>query len=274
MCIPGGYVLKPRSIKDSWIAHAAPVVREVWDWLIMNANYKPAKYSGFTVDRGQIFCSYLDIREALSWMVGYRKEMYSENQMKHAMKQLASHGMIHPTKQPRGMLITICNYSKYQDSSNYESTGEQLTNQPMSEPSINSASLSISKEVKEVKKEEVLVSQEETQPKAKFSCEDVVNVYHEVLPEAKGVRILSDKRKALIRGFWAKATKITRQMDGVPFTLEEWKKYLQYISTNCRWMLEDRQDQKTGKTWQVKGIEYFLNIETYVHVREGNKDDR
>lgn len=274
MCIPGGFVLKPRSIKDSWIAHAAPVVREVWDWLIMNANYKATKYNGFTVERGQIFCSYMDIREALSWMVGYRKEMYSENQMKHAMKQLASHGMIQPTKQPRGMMITICNYSKYQDSSNYESTGEQFANQPASEPSINLASLSISKEVKEVKKEEVIVSQEETHPKPRFSCEEVVDVYHEVLPEAKGVRILSDKRRNLIRSFWQKANKATRQIDGKNFSLDDWRAYLEYIAANCRWMLEDRPDQKTGKTWQVKGIEYFLSFDTYVQVREGSKDDR
>jgi len=153
MCINGGYVLKPRTIKDSWISHAAPVVREVWDWLIMNANYKDVKYNGFTVERGQVFCSYQEVRECLSWFVGYRKEMYSENQMKHAMKQLSNNGMIKPTKQPRGMLITICNYSKYQDSKNYESTSESTVDQPMSEPSINQSSLSISKEVKEVKKE-------------------------------------------------------------------------------------------------------------------------
>lgn len=274
MCIPGGFVLKPRSIKDSWIAHAAPVVREVWDWLIMNANYKAAKYNGFTVERGQIFCSYMDIRESLSWMVGYRKEMYSENQMKHAMKQLTNHGMINSTKQPRGMLITICNYSKYQDSSNYESTSEQLTNQPMSEPSINSASLSISKEVKEVKKEEVMASQEEASKKVVVTCEEVVSAYHEILPEAKSVRILSDKRRNMIRSFWKSASKITRQVDGRGFTIDDWRSYLEYVSSNCRWMLENRSDQKTGKTWQVKGIEYFLSAETYVQVREGNKDDR
>lgn len=274
MCIPGGFVLKPRSIKDSWIAHAAPVVREVWDWLIVNANYKAAKYNGFTVERGQIFCSYKQIRDSLSWMVGYRKEMYSENQMKHAMSQLVNHGMINATKQPRGMMITICNYSKYQDLSNYESTNEQLTNQPVNDPSINLASISISKEVKEVKKEELMVSQEETAQRPRLMCEDVINIYHEVLPEAKSIRIISDKRRNMIRTFWTKASKITRQINGQPFSLDDWRSYLQYVSDNCRWMLESRPDLKTGKSWQVKGIEYFLDIETYVQVREGNKDDR
>lgn len=161
MTINGGYVLKPRSIKDSWIAHAAPVVREVWDWLIMNANYREAKYNGFTVERGQIFCSYQEVRESLSWFVGYRKEMYSENQMKHAMKLLASNGMIQPAKQPRGILITICNYSIYQDSKNYESTTESTDDQPASEPSINEASLSINKKNKNLRNNNSLMFDKE-----------------------------------------------------------------------------------------------------------------
>lgn len=110
--------------------------------------------------------------------------------------------------------------------------------------------------------------------KPAFSCEEVLAVYHEVLPEAKAVRLLSDKRRNQIRTFWKKATKMTRQLDGVPFTLESWRQYLTYIAENCRWMLEDRQDQRSGRVWHRKGLEYFLNDETYLLVREGAKDDR
>ena len=67
---------------------------------------------------------------------------------------------------------------------------------------------------------------------------------------------------------------MTRQLDGVPFTLESWRQYLTYIAENCRWMLEDRQDQRSGRVWHRKGLEYFLNDETYLLVREGAKDDR
>lgn len=123
------------------------------------------------------------------------------------------------------------------------------------------------------------ISQEEkpTQQQQKtpaLSCEEVLAVYHEVLPEAKGVRLLSDKRRNQIRTFWKKASKITRQLDGVPFTLDSWREYLTYIAENCRWMLEDRQDQRSGRVWHRKGLEYFLNDETYLLVREGAKDDR
>ncbi len=40
----------------------------------------------------------------------------------------------------------------------------------------------------------------------------------EVLPEAQGIRVLTDKRRNLIRSFWQKANKITRQLDGHSFT--------------------------------------------------------
>lgn len=126
----------------------------------------------------------------------------------------------------------------------------------------------------EENREEILASQGEATKKPSVTCEEVVSVYHEILPEAKAVRILSDKRRNMIRSFWKNASKITRQMDGRAFTIDDWRSYLDYISANCRWMLENRADNKTGKTWQVKGIEYFLNAETYVQVREGNKDDR
>lgn len=115
---------------------------------------------------------------------------------------------------------------------------------------------------------------QQKQKKPALSCEAVLAVYHEVLPEAKAVRLLSDKRRNQIRTFWKKATKITRQLDGQPFTLDSWRQYLEYISGNCRWMLEDRQDTRSGRVWHRKGLEYFLNDETYLLVREGAKDDR
>ena len=146
--IPGGYVLKPRSIENSWIAHASPVVREVWDWLTRNANHKSGKYDGYEIARGQKFTSITEIREALSWHVGYRKMSYSVNQMKHTMKVLRSNSMITTTNHPRGMVVSICNYDKYQTPSNYESTNESTDESSINQPSINRQSPSINKNVK------------------------------------------------------------------------------------------------------------------------------
>ena len=120
-----GYFLKARQIKGSWVAHASPVVREIWDYLLREANHKEVKYCGYTVKRGQLFRSYREIREDLHWMVGYRKKTYSENQTKHGMKLLRREGMIALTNTPRGNLITVQQYAKYQDPKFYESTNDQ-----------------------------------------------------------------------------------------------------------------------------------------------------
>ena len=38
--IQGGYYIKARKIQESEIAHAPPHVREIWDWLLWDANWK------------------------------------------------------------------------------------------------------------------------------------------------------------------------------------------------------------------------------------------
>ena len=109
--------------------------------------------------------------------------------------------------------------------------------------------------------------------KSRLSCDEVWQCLKDELPEAQSIRILTDKRRALIRTFWQKAGKVTQQLDGHKFTLSDWESYLSYIATNCRWMLENRPDQRTGRTWRRKALEYFLNVDVYAKTREGACDD-
>lgn len=125
--IKGGYYLKARKIQMSVIMRQPPHVREIWDWLIMNANHKDKKYNGFIVKRGQLFRSYRDILEGLSWYVGWRKMSYHENHAKTTMKILRKHGMITTKKALGGVLITIVNYDIFQKPENYENTTENTT---------------------------------------------------------------------------------------------------------------------------------------------------
>lgn len=135
--ISGGFYLKARCIQDSEIAHAAPYVREIWDWLLKEANHTDQKWGGRVIKRGQLFRTYNDIREGLSWMVGYRKMMYHENHTKRAMKFLREHLMIVSTKELGGVLITIVNYDKYQNPKNYERTSERTDERTNGEPMAN-----------------------------------------------------------------------------------------------------------------------------------------
>ncbi|EIG1197274.1 DNA replication protein, partial [Escherichia coli] len=110
--------------------------------------------------------------------------------------------------------------------------------------------------------------------KPSVSCQDVVDAYHEILPEAPKIRALNDKRKNQSRTFWRKAGVITRQLDGHGFTMQDWRNYLSYVGENCRWMFEERPNHQRGTIWHKKGFDFLLNDNTYLKVREGEHDDR
>jgi len=153
--INGGYFIKARCIKNSAIYKAPPYVREIWDYLLREANHADKKYNSYVIKRGQLFRSYREIRDDLSWKVGYRTERYNENQMKMGMRYLMKQLMITLTKQPRGNIITICNYDFFQNPKNYETTSEATNDATDAQPMRNQCVLSINKneENKEVKKE-------------------------------------------------------------------------------------------------------------------------
>lgn len=139
--IKGGYYIKARSITSSEIMHSPPHVREVWDWLLMKANHKDYKISSKTIKRGQLLTSLDEIREGLSWYVGYRKKSYTKDHMKASTKALRKASMITSTKTTRGIFITICNYDHYQDPRNYEGPYEALHDRPNETPTIAPMSL-------------------------------------------------------------------------------------------------------------------------------------
>lgn len=120
-----GYLMISRSWDKSWIAAQCPCVRETFFYLLRNANHRPVDLKGgLKIGRGQLLRRYEQIIDDLSWHVGYRRECYSEDQMKKAMKALTTQQMITLTKTLAGMLITICNYDRYQTPETYEDTNE------------------------------------------------------------------------------------------------------------------------------------------------------
>jgi len=136
----GGYYIKARKIQDSQIAHMPPHIREIWDWLIKEANHKNAVFMGREINRGELLTSYNDIREGLHWMIGWRKEMYSKWHCEKAMKVLKKADMITTMKATHRLLIKIVKYDLYQDPSNYESHKEKptrATRKPQTTDTIN-----------------------------------------------------------------------------------------------------------------------------------------
>ncbi|HGH0375294.1 TPA: DNA replication protein [Yersinia enterocolitica] len=273
-----GFALMHRQFMDSKLYKDSQAVH-LWLHFIMKANYESKQVStdigNMVIGRGQFITG----RPTLVTETGI-----SDNKVKSLLDTFCRMGMITRESYGRNFTrITLVKYDEFQSifnpteiqqKSNVEPHPERLQGQ------VNPTEIQRKSITKELTNNSITNVIESPSPankpekkKPSFSCEDVVNAYHDILPEAKGIRALSDKRRNLIKTFWVKASKITRQLDSQPFTLDSWKAYLTYISTNCRWMLENRPDARSGKTWQKKGLEYFLNDETYLLVREGAKDD-
>lgn len=183
--IPGGYYIKARQIKDSWVAHASPVVREVWDYLLREANHKDIKYGGYTVKRGQLFRTYRQIIKDLSWTVGFRSQYYHESSMKRTMNGLMKEGMIELMSEPWGTLITIVNYDYFQNQNNYARPTERTSDEPLSDRSSNQVRTTNNKNENNENKENKHICANEVQF-AQMSEEDFFNLFWQEYPKKKG----------------------------------------------------------------------------------------
>lgn len=132
-----------------------PHVREIWDYILMNANHADSVLTGGRkIKRGQLFRRHKRIIDDLSWHVGWRKESYNENHVKKAMKFLRESLMIDTMKEPGGVLITVLNYDKYQNPKNYERTDERTDERTIEEPLKNQCAPTYDKKKEECKEEE------------------------------------------------------------------------------------------------------------------------
>ncbi len=286
-----GFALVYRKIQETEFYRKDSQAVHLWLHLILSVNHAPetvtTDYGDVVVERGQ-------------WITGaptLEKETGIElERVKYLLKKFKRLGMITTFSPGKFTLITIVKYDDYQG----DFTGKLFPQDSLTIPSPKSVVARLASEV--VPQDSLTiptnnnitnnsipngiesvtsgnpekpVQAEPKQPKEKpaFTCEDVWQVLKDELPEARGWRMLSDVRRNSIRTFWKKATKITRELDGHPFTIQDFREYLQYIGTNCRWMLEDRPDNKSGHTWRRKKFDFFLDEKVYLEVREGDKDD-
>ncbi|HBQ2515737.1 TPA: DNA replication protein [Klebsiella pneumoniae] len=273
-----GYVSIHRQFMDSRLYKDSQAVH-LWLHLILKANHVEVTVNTdigpVTVGRGQMLTG----RPTL-----VSETFIPDNKVRSLLRTFESKGMLNITSMGKKFsLLTIVKYDDFQ-SQNCPTVVQRLSNANTSNDAPLSGDcptvvqrLSINNNITNNSltnvRESVSSSEIQDQKKPSLSCEQVVDVYRRILPEAQGINILTDKRRNLIRTFWQKASKVTRQLDGHPFTLNDWEVYLSYIATNCRWMLENRPDQRTGKTWRKKSLEFFLSVDVYAKTREGACDD-
>jgi hypothetical protein len=154
----GAFVIS-RSIFESEIWYKPPEYLKIWLYLIGKANHKGRKYRGYYCERGQYFCNYKELREQLSYKIGYRNKKYGDFAPKTLMKYLRKTQRITTTKKPRGILVTIINYDTYQTLGNYEKTSEETNEETTKKPQRNQKPLSINKNYKNEKNFKNIYSQ-------------------------------------------------------------------------------------------------------------------
>ncbi|EFB5892240.1 DNA replication protein [Escherichia coli] len=272
-----GFALLHRKIMDVPFYKDAEAAH-LWVHLLLRANHEQTLVS---TDVGDVICErgeFITGRNTLAMETGL-----TADRVKSLLRKFQNLGMITTKSNNRFTVLKVVKYDEYQ--SNFCPADVQPVSSanavvpmpvevecPADVQPVSTDNNILNNSLTNVR-ECASAAEKPEQKKPSLSCEQVVEVYHRVLPEAQSIRILTDKRRALIRTFWQKAGKVTKQLDGHKFTLSDWESYLCYIATNCRWMLENRPDQRTGRTWRRKALEYFLNVDVYAKTREGACDD-
>lgn len=274
-----GYALLHRKIMDVPFYKDAEAAH-LWVHLILKAKHTPeyvmTDAGEILVGRGKL----LGGRNSLAFETGLKPD-----RVQYLLRKFKKLGMIDWVSHGKFSVFSVEKYDDYQSNfvpANYQ---QITTSKPAIPMPVSNAvpadyqQITTDKEYNNIISntdvlESATADKKSDKKKPSVSCQDVVDAYHEILPEAPRIRALNDKRKNQIRTFWRKAGVITRQLDGHGFTMQDWRNYLSYVGENCRWMFEERPNHQRGTVWHKKGFDFLLNDNTYLKVREGEHDDR
>ena len=274
-----GYALLHRKIMDVPFYKDAEAAH-LWVHLILKAKHTPeyvmTDAGEILVGRGKL----LGGRNSLAFETGLKP-----GRVQYLLRKFKKLGMIDWVSHGKFSVFSVEKYDDYQSNfvpADYQQITTSKPAIPMSTSNTVPADyqqITTDKEYNNIISntdvlESTAADKKSDKKKPSVSCQDVVDAYHEILPEAPRIRALNDKRKNQIRTFWRKAGVITRQLDGHGFTMQDWRNYLSYVGENCRWMFEERPNHQRGTVWHKKGFDFLLNDNTYLKVREGEHDDR
>lgn len=274
-----GYALLHRKIMDVPFYKDAEAAH-LWVHLILKAKHTPeyvmTDAGEILVGRGKL----LGGRNSLAFETGLKPD-----RVQYLLRKFKKLGMIDWVSHGKFSVFSVEKYDDYQSNfvpADYQQITTSKPAIPM--PASNTVpadyqQITTDKEYNNIISntdvlESTAADKKSDKKKPSVSCQDVVDAYHEILPEAPRIRALNDKRKNQIRTFWRKAGVITRQLDGHGFTMQDWRNYLSYVGENCRWMFEERPNHQRGTVWHKKGFDFLLNDNTYLKVRDGEHDDR
>ncbi|EBM9947826.1 DNA replication protein [Salmonella enterica] len=274
-----GFALLHRKIMDLPFYKDAEA-SHLWVHLLLRANYEQTLVS---TDIGDVICErgeFVTGRNTLAMETGL-----TADRVKSLLRKFQNMGMITTKSNNRFTVLKVVKYDEYQSffcpagvqpvSSSNAVISTPVEDECPADVQPLSTDNNINNNLLPNGSKYVAIAEEKpAEQNQKLSCEEVWQCLKDELPEARGWRCLTDERRKLIRTFWRKANVIARKLDGRPMDMAGFRDYLRYIGKNCRWMLEDRTDPKTGKTWHRMKFDSFLTAKLYIEVREGDRDDR
>ena len=106
-----GWIALHRKIIENGIMSKPPLHLKLWIWMLCQAKFSNSN----GLKRGQLKTSISEMREAMSYKIGYRKITPSIMQIRSVYGALTKDKNISTMKITGGLIITILNYDKYQD---------------------------------------------------------------------------------------------------------------------------------------------------------------
>ncbi len=205
-----GYALLHRKIMDVPFYKDAEAAH-LWVHLILKAKHTPeyvmTDAGEILVGRGKL----LGGRNSLAFETGLKPD-----RVQYLLRKFKKLGMIDWVSHGKFSVFSVEKYDDYQ--SNFVPADYQqiTTSKPAIPMPVSNAvpadyqQITTDKEYNNIISntdvlESTAADKKSDKKKPSVSCQDVVDAYHEILPEAPKIRALNDKRKNQIRTFWRKA---------------------------------------------------------------------
>lgn len=235
-----GFIKLSRALLDHPLWQDKPFSRgQAWVDMLFLANWKPTFFFirgiKVNVERGQLAYSVNALGERWGW---------SQGKVKRFLGALQNEEQIDVQSTKLTTLITLKNYSDYQDKRN--ENGEQIAQQTGEQ----TGTLEEGKELKELKR---YTSKPSVSP---CPHQQIIELYHEVLPELQTVvfsRWQGSAREKDLATRW-KADK--RHQD-----LEFWRWFFSVVRTNPHWMGDNDRGWKADLGWLLKRANFDKVIE-------------
>lgn len=256
--VDGGCVFLARKILESDIWHNKPAWwLKVWLYLIIKVNHTDkGKFK-----RGQGFFRLREIQENCQLFD------IKTGTIKNALQWLKSTLQITTQKTPRGVIITICNYNKYQILPSYKNSTENSTENSKKKPRENHANATIcnNERIKNVKKENTLcpsaTSEEKISPQKQDKEKEKDPSF--VFPD-KSFALTDNSTGELIE----KDNKVTKKgkegkqkyMDRVFLTVTEHDKLIEVLGGGRTADLIEDLDNYIGRMGKDKYKSHYLTI--------------